>query len=182
MTTIERWLATFEPINETDLRSPQARDVAAFVHRYANDIAALIEMRRNGGLEVIVLDVLTGAPQDPVYAIRTTERIGILFQEGGGLPYVAVLRDDFPDTEHQQLVPEGHPAVLCIDDRLWREAQLTWTPAELIDRVLSWFRRAARGELHDARQPVDPILIGSNISFIVARSVLDADDFGDLIG
>lgn len=182
MTATERWLAAFEPINVSDLRNSQARDVAAFVRQYAQDIAAVVDLRRNGSRELIVLELLTGAPQAPVYPIRAKERIGILFRGEGSLPYVVILRDDFPDTEHQNLVPEGHPATICIDDRSWREARLSWTPAELIDRIVLWFRRAARGELHDARQPVDPILVGSKLSFFIARSILDADDAGDLIG
>src|SRR5258708_31395634 len=93
-----------------------------------------------------------------------------------------MLRNTFSHTEHNQIVPEGHPFILCIADRPWSEARLTWTPAELIERILSWFRRAARGELQDARQPLDPILMGSTLSFIIARSVLDAGDTADLIG
>ena len=131
---------------------------------------------RCGSANCIVADLLTGSPQAPVYPIRTTERIGILFVGEGRLPFVVLLRDDFPDTEHQQIVPKDHPAVICIDDRPWAEARLTWTPAELIERVLSWFRRAARGELQDARQPLDPIFMVSPLSFIVARSILDAGD------
>ena len=97
------------------------------------------------------------------------------------MPLVAMLRDDFPDTEKQLLVPAGWPACICIDDRPWLEALLTWTPAELIDRILIWFRRAARGELHDARQPLEPILLGSPLSFIIARSILETDATEDLI-
>ena len=44
-----------------------------------------------------------------------------------------------------------------------------------------WFGRAARGELHDARQPLDPVLFGSPLSFIVARSILATDTAEDLI-
>jgi hypothetical protein len=182
MTATERWLAAFEPINVPDLRNSQARDVAALVRQYAQDITTVFELRRDGERELIVLEIMTGAPQAPVYPILAKERIGILFRGEGSLPYVVILRDDFPDTEHQNLVPEGHPATICIDDRSWREARLSWTPAQLIDRIVLWFRRAARGELHDARQPVDPILVGSHLSFFIARSVLDADDAGDLIG
>ena len=97
------------------------------------------------------------------------------------MPLVAMLRDDFPDTEKQLLVPAGWPACICIDDRPWLEALLTWTPAELIDRILMWFRRAAHGELHDARQPLEPILLGSPLRFIIARSILATDATEDLI-
>jgi hypothetical protein len=182
MSAAERWLASFEPIGAADLRNPQAQDVARFTGRYAADIATLVEFRRDGVREVIVADFLTGAPQAPVYPIRTAERVGILFIGEERLPFAVMLRDDFPDTEHQQIVPEDHPAVICIDDRPWAEARLTWTPSELVERILSWFRRAARGELHDARQPLDPILMGSLLSFIIARSVLDTEDTGDLVG
>jgi hypothetical protein len=181
MTIVDRWLAAFgETVTAASLTNPHARDVAAFVQRYAAHIAALVECRRDAERELIVLDFVTGAPQAPVYPIRTRERIGVLFLGERRLPFVAMLRDDFPDTEHQQIVPQGHPAVICIDDRPWAEARLTWTPAELIERILSWFRRAARGELQDARQPLDPILMGSLLSFIIARSILDSTD--ELIG
>jgi hypothetical protein len=58
---------------------------------------------------------------------------------------------------------------------------ITWTPAELVERILSWFRRAGRGELHDSRQPLDPVLMGSPLSFFIARSVLDAGSTQNLI-
>ncbi len=179
---VETWLAAFdETVEAASLINPQARDLAAFLRRYAAGVATVIECRRDGERELIVVDFLTGAPQAPVYAIRTTERVGILFIGADRLPFAVMLRDDFPDTEHQQIVPEGHPFVICIDDRPWAEARLTWTPAELVERILSWFRRAARGELQDARQPLDPILMASTLSFIVARSVLAAADGTDLI-
>ena len=182
MAVTEDWLAAFEEIDAASLRVPQAQQVCAFIGRYAADIVTLIGFYREGERELIVLDMLTGAPQEPIYPIRKTERIGLLFIEEDRLPYVVILRDDFPDTEHQQIVPEGHPAVICIDNRPWAEARLTWTPAELIERTLSWFRRAARGELHDARQPLDPLLMGSLLSFIIERSVVESNDAGDLVG
>jgi len=181
MNPVQNWLAAFQSIDAASLSNLQAREVTAFLHRHAADIAQLVEFRRDGDRELIVVDLTTGTPQAPVYPIKRIERIGILFRGEDRLPYVAMLRDDFPDTEHQQLVPDDHPAVICIDDRSWAEARLTWTPAELLERIVYWFHRAARGELHDARQPLDPILIGSTLSFMVARSVLDAADTGDLI-
>jgi hypothetical protein len=184
MSTVAAWLAAFdETVDAASFINPQARNVAAFLRRYAADIASVIECRRDAEHELIVADFQTGAPQAPIYPIRKSEKTGILFVgEGGRLPFVVMLRDDFPDTEHQQIVPPDHPRVICIDDRPWAEARLTWTPAELIERILSWFHRAARGELQDARQPIDPIFIGSSLSFVIARSTLDAGDVIDLIG
>ena len=180
--TAAAWLAGFdESVAGSALRNPQAAALAALVNRYAAAVATFVEARRQGERELVVLDIRTGAPQAPAYPIRRTERIGTLFVHENSMPFVVMLRDDFPDTEHQQLVPEGHPAVICIDDRPWAEACLTWTPAELIERILSWFRSAGRGELHDARQPLDPVLLGSPLSFIIAQSILATDAAEDLI-
>jgi hypothetical protein len=180
--TVDRWLAAFEIVDAASLVNPLAQQVLAFLERYATAFATVIELRRNSEGELIVAEFLTGVPQAPVYPILKRERIGILFVGHDRLPFVVMLRDDFPDTEHQQVVPEGHPFVICIDDRPWSEARLTWTPAEFVDRIVSWFRRAARGELQDARQPLDPILAGSGLSFVVARSILDAPDAAHLVG
>jgi hypothetical protein len=175
------WLGTFpERVVDDGFRLAEAEAVARYMRLYGASSGSLIEGRCGGDQELILLDLLTGAPQRPVYPILRTERIGILFAGPHTAPLVTVLRDDFPDIEHQHLVPEGCPATLCIDDRPWGEARLTWTPAELIERILSWFRRAGRGELHDAHQPLDPLLMGSPLSFFIERAVLEADP-GDLI-
>ncbi len=116
--TAETWLAVFdESVAPSGLRNPQAVALTRFVDRYGGVAAAFVEARRRGEWELIVLDIRTGAPQAPAYPIRRTERVGIFFVREDKLPFVAMLRDDFPDTDHQQLVPEGHPAVICIDDR-----------------------------------------------------------------
>jgi hypothetical protein len=179
---VEDWLAAFEVTDAAGLGNTQARDVLAFLQRHASRFATVVEVRKDANRDLIVVDILTGAPQAPVYPILRGERIGILFYREDRLPSVVMLRDTFPDTEHQQIVPEGHPFVICIDDRPWSEARLTWTPAELVDRIVWWFRRAARGELQDARQPLDPILMGSGLSFIMPRSILDAAGAHDLVG
>ena len=155
--TVESWLETFdETIDSAGFRHAAAGALAGFMIRYGASVGSFVEGRRRDDQELVVLDLRTAAPQRPFYAIRRAERVGILFVREDAQPLVTMLRDDFPDTEHQQLVPEGCPATICIDDRPWSEAVLTWTPAELVERILSWFRRAGRGELHDARQPLDP--------------------------
>lgn len=180
--TADAWLATFDSLScNTELVNPQAAALVEYIIRYAGPVASFVEARRRNGQEIVVLDVRTGVPQAPIYSIRRNERVGILFVREETMPFVVMLRCDFPDTEHQQLVPDGHPAVICIDDRPWAEALLTWTPSELVERILMWFQRAAHGELHDSRQPLDPILMGSPLSFIIERSVLETEGAEDLI-
>ena len=180
--TVESWLETFdETIDRPAFRLAAAGALAGFVIRYGASVGSFVEGRRRNDQELVVLDLRTAAPQRPFYAIRQTERVGVLFVREEAQPLVMMLRDDFPDTEHQQLKLEGCPATICIDDRPWSEAVLTWTPAELVERILSWFRRAGRGELHDARQPLDPVLMVSPLKFFVARSVLNAGSAQNLL-
>ena len=72
-------------------------------------------------------------------------------------PAVLALRDDFPAHHAPERVPAGHPFSLCIDDRPWPEARLTYTPADFSRLIQLWLAKAARGELHDPAQPPDPL-------------------------
>ncbi|GJD33471.1 ThiF family adenylyltransferase [Methylobacterium aerolatum] len=176
------WLDEWAVIPLSDLAQGQARAVVGYM-RSTPDIVTLVEARRHpGGPEMLVVDVLTGAPQRPVVPIEGVERIGIAFGNEEAMPLVMMLREDFPDTEHQQLIPEGFPSAMCIDDRPWDEARLTWSPAELLQRIHLWFRRAARGELHDPHQPVDPFFGLSSLRVVVPSSVLSRTDDVELVG
>lgn len=178
---IEAWLSGFDVIAAGDLESPAAKALVTFAERHASELMTVIETRRGEFGELVILDFRTGRPQKPFYPIKRTERLAIRFAAQDGMPLVYVLRDDFPDTFHQQLTAEGAPRAICIDDRIWAEARLTWTPAELGHRILSWFERAIRGELHDARQPLDPLMIGSHLSFIISRRILGGAGNTDLV-
>jgi len=179
---IDAWLSQFDVIASADLGSAEARLLVTFVERYAADIATIVEARRGEYGELVVLDIRTARPQQSAYPIKQVERVAVRFGGGHETPFVYMLREDFPDTAHQQLTMEGAPRAICIDDRSWAEAQLTWTPAEFMHRILNWFDRAARGELHDARQPLDPLMIGSPLSFLISRDVLDRASDLDLVG
>ena len=156
------------------LSNPHAGTLVKFVERYGDGVADVVEIRRNDGGELVILDICTGSPQVPIHPIRRVERVGVLFG-GGSMPLMVMLRDDFPETEHQMLVPRGHPPAICIDDRPWSEASLGWTPAELITRILSWFEGASVGKLHDTRQPLDPVFVLSEFSFVTGWSVWDEE-------
>ena len=180
--SVQEWLAVFgEPLAADAAAIPDVCALVQFIQRHAVHLATTIEVRRKENLELVVLDFRTGRPQQSAYPIRPVERLGVLFFANGEMPLVFMLRDDFPDTEHQQLVPEGFPKAICIDDRVWAEARLTWTPAELVQRLLSWFDRAARGELHDARQPIDPNLLPSLLTFNLPREALEGGDQQNLV-
>lgn len=180
---IDDWLNAYgSPVAAKELTYTAATSLVSFVERYASHLTEIIEGRQGKGYELVVLDFQTGKPQKSVHPIKRIERIGISFTSDTGMPVVFMMRADFPDTEHQLLTPEDVPRAICIDDRPWAEARLTWTPAELIERILSWFRRAGHGELHDAHQPLDPVFIGSSLSFIISRDILHRASEYDLVG
>jgi len=180
---VENWLsASFgEVISAEDLTSSAAASLARFVDRHAADLAAVVALRRGEAGDLVELTFRTGRPQESVVPIRRTERLGIRFAGGDTMPLVYMMRSDFPDTAHQNLTAEGSPRAICIDDRSWAEARLTWTPAELVHRILTWFRRAAEGALHDARQPVDPLMFGTGYNIIMSRALIENADAHDLI-
>lgn len=100
----DAWVAAFsEVVDEQGLRYQNAKSLVRFVKRHAAGVATFIEAQRDGDRELVILDFRTGKPQRPVYPILSVERVGILFASAESLPFVHMLRDDFPDTEHQQL-------------------------------------------------------------------------------
>jgi hypothetical protein len=172
---VHPWLASWgQEIPIGDLALAEAVAFVEYVNRFGHNIVTLRGARRrpDNGAEVVVLELTTDVPQKPHVDIRHTEPLAILFPSSGLMPIVLSLRSDFPDTEHQQLVPDGVPCGVCIDDRPWAEARTTWTPAEFLERISLWFHRAARGELHDPAQPLDPFFGVSEYSFIFPRSAL----------
>ncbi|MEX0283322.1 MAG: ThiF family adenylyltransferase [Paracoccaceae bacterium] len=179
---IAAWVSDFDVTTVSDLGSSAASAFVAFAERHASHLMRFIEVRRGETGELVIIDFRTGRPQQSVCPIKRTERLAVRFGNDDAMPLVYVLRDDFPDTPHQQLTFEGSPRAICIDDRIWAEARLTWTPAELVHRILSWFERAAKGHLHDARQPLDPVMIGSPLSFIISRDDLAQAADLDLVG
>lgn len=179
--TAEKWIKGFqESVCVSELGNPQAVALVGFLEHHADGIASFVEARRQDEKELIIVNFRTGRPQNPFYPIQHIEKVGILFRKDLN-PLVFMLRDDFPDTEHQLIFPEEFPACICIDDRPWEEARITWTAADLVNRIFLWFRRAGVGDLHDARQPLDPNLLYSAFRFVVADSILTSGTSEDLI-
>lgn len=135
------------------------------------------------GHTAVGLEIEVERPQDLAHPIRAIESVAVVFAAQGGQPRVLALRDDFPDTPHQNWTPQGAPCSLCIDDRPWSEAKLTYRPADLIRRIQLWLAKAARGELHDTAQPPDPLFFISQLAMIVPHAaLLPAAEPVELIG
>jgi hypothetical protein len=168
-----------------DLASVPARDLAAAVAAGAIPGVTLTELRActQTGRTAVAVEIEVERPQDLAHPIRATERVAVVFEAQGGQPRVLALRDDFPDTPHQNWTPQDAPCSLCVDDRPWQAARLTYRPVDFIRRIQLWLAKAARGELHDTAQPPDPLFFLSQLAIIVPRAaLLPAADPVELIG
>lgn len=170
-----------ETVAIEDLTIPMVKSFVSSVNQFAADLVSWAGAKRSAdGSELVIFELRTDAPQRPHTDIRLTETMSVCFRLDNS-PTVFALRDNFPDTEHQQLVPEGWPSALCLDERPWVEARITWTAAELLQRLSLWLHRAARGELHDINQPLDPIFFFSPYVFIVPRASLSDQGSTELV-
>lgn len=174
--TIHPWWDKFGEAVSVETAFPARATAIVRALREGASGARLTEIRvcSTSKLTAIRFDVDVERPQDLAYPIARTEPIAILVSEDDLQPSVLALRADFPAaTPHQNDVPEDTPCAMCIDDRPWAEAKLTWTAPDLIRRVQLWLAKAARGELHDAARPLDPIFFRSPLSLVIPRSALD---------
>lgn len=174
---MQPWVASFPVAEISSLSNPLAASFVDHVVSSGDGIFELVEARRGRGMELILANVRTERPQRPVAAIERMEPIAIVFDETGGQgPCVLALREDFPDTPHQARLPKGMPFCICIDDRPWAEAKSAYGPVELGYRILQWFKKAARGELHDVAQPLEPFFaLHSPYELIMPREAWAAD-------
>ncbi len=184
---VHGWWSEFGQIIKSadDLASVATRELVSAIAAGMAPGVAITSMREcaKTGHTAVALEIEVERPQDLAYLIRATEPIAVVFAAQGEQPRVLALRDDFPDTPHQNWTPQGAPCSLCIDDRPWAEAKLTYRPADLIRRIQLWLAKAARGELHDTAQPPDPLFFVSPLAIIIPRSaLLPATDPAELIG
>lgn len=173
---LQGWGEIIEPENLSGSMAIRFRD---FLIDQAEGLGTIIGARRSGPNaegELLIVRVTTNRPQRPAYPLVREEVVGILFTTDGSYgPTVLALRPDFPETPHQNWVPDGIPCSLCIDDRPWQEARPLYTPAELLHRIIKWFERAGRGGLHDLRQPPDPFFMREGYHLIIPRNAFDAE-------
>jgi Prokaryotic E2 family A len=167
------WWTTFgEAVAAADgLTSARACEFSEAIGRGMIPGVRLIEFRQDGSHEAVRIEIDVERPQDLAFLIRATEPLAIVFALADEQPRVLALRENFPDTPHQNWTPEGAPCSLCIDDRPWAEAKLTLTPVDLVRRIQLWLANAARGELHDPAQPLDPLFSRSWLSLVIPPSV-----------
>lgn len=129
-----------------------------------------VEKRTYQGLaNVIVVDCFCdGVPTRNNIGIRNKERLALVYLPNEAIPYqVRALRKGFPPTLHQNQVPKGEPAALCVYFQPWSALERSWTPQLHLNTIVWWLENCATGNLHPEEQPLEQLYFESPIHFVL---------------
>lgn len=117
----------------------------------------------------IVVECCDGTvPSRNAPGVKNRERLLLLHGPGLLTPHeVRPLRQEFPVTPHQNHVPFGEPASLCLYFEPWSAVERTWTPARHLERILWWLRETALGTLHRSDQPLERLYFVSPFQIVL---------------
>lgn len=174
---MHNWFDQYEILAPEELTLPLAKTFVRHIEYHSQGVAVFKESRKgNNGVEWVIVDLTVSQPTFPKYDLKDTETLAVLFSGEDRAPGIYSCREDFPDTPHQNCVSDGMPYSLCIDNRPWEDAKLTYTPGELLSRIVLWLERAGRDELHGADQPLDPNFMPSAYTFIYPQKAFNSGD------
>lgn len=147
--------------------SERARALVEFIERAADyPFMKIVESRPGAKHDVVHVEVEAQLPQHRAVPILDREPLVILFRrDDEKAPSIISARPDFPaDLVHTSAEKvEPHGPVLCVWEEAWQDIKRTLTPEALVERIRDWLARTARGELHQADQPLEPLLaVGAN--------------------
>ena len=161
-----------DPIEPANLMISKARDLAMALGGGAIAYARLVECRRAGEIETVVFAVEVELGQLRAHPIRNFERVSASFLHGDDIsPEVLALREDFPVVPHLNLRPFERPRSLCLYDEPYSDLKRRWTSARFVERIREWLALTAKGKLHAADQPLEPLLLDA-IGTIVLPAAL----------
>jgi len=172
-----------DPIAPDALTLHRARQLYRVASSGVDPYVSFVEARRASdgpfaGGEVVVCDVGVEVPQRRVHDIRRRERVAVLVLPGDAhSPVPLALRTDFPTVPHTHVRIDGQPVPLCLSDQPASEVLLHWTPTGFWGQLRTWLARTARGEVHGADQPLEPLLLTPAAALIVPHDL--APSHGD---
>jgi hypothetical protein len=142
---------------------PRARELVRVLRSGQLSHIRFVEARtEDSGHEHVVLDIEPEVPQQPANDIRRVERIGVRFDPRDRRPPEPLaLRGDFPRVPHTNLALSEFPRSLCLFDEPYSEQKIRWTATRFLQQLHRWLGRTARGELHEADQPLEQFFVGS---------------------
>lgn len=164
-------LENVETLDDARELSPRAAALLEAVRHHRDFTLVKIGRKdsNHGVIEFLVVDMCChGVPKYNDYGLQFRERLALVIPAGTDLlPMVWAMRKNFPRLAHQHRATPDLPANLC----LYFEPPLvvfrTWTPESFLARILWWFEKNARGELHLADQPLDHLFFASRHELII---------------
>ncbi len=161
-------------ISTDQLQDGLAQSLFAFVSNHGGHAAQVEEVRRiPEHIDVIVLNVATCISQEPKFDVLAEERLAVMFIDQA--PAVVPLRKNFPPTPHSYGLPVGSALpglmTICIDDRPWEDAKADYNGAEVVRRIISWFRRADSGEVDDVLQLPHAVFLPSEQTIAMSPDI-----------
>jgi hypothetical protein len=165
-----------------EVSGAMAKDLTQRLLRGQIPFTTLIECRRDGEFEILVIDIETEVPQRPVYDIRGVERLGFRFRIlSAEIPRVFAIRADFPQVPHLNIAASlDEPKSLCLFEEPYRDLKSRLTAPLLLERARDWLRLTARGQLHGTDQPLEPLLTGVGGHLIVPHAIVTPLAVGDV--
>lgn len=160
-----------DPITVDQLTSSKAVELVAYLSTQAVNFIDLIECRRDGENDVVVLGIEPEVPQRPVNDIARHEQLAVYFDHTDRKHQrVLALRRTFPRVMHTNVTPANSPVELCLYEIPYSELRLQWTAARFMHQLFGWLMKTARGELHNEDQPLEQLFIGVHDRIILPRS------------
>lgn len=144
---------------------PRSRLARALVYYVRDSVdhpyATIREVQRDGGRDVVDLELEIDLAQDRTVPILHRESVRIVFASADDLvpPRVLSLRDDFPLGQvHTNLDQEVDGLCLCIWEEGWHDLSRNLTGQALVERIRWWFAGMADGSLHAEEQVLEPLI------------------------
>ena len=164
-------------IKPGELESARALDCHRFLTSDVSEYFKLVDIRAQSNLDLLTVDVHVEVPQYPATSISEIERIVFSFlKNADSLPGVHPQRKEFPfDNLHVMVTLDDELPSLCLWEDAFDDLKLKLTPYMLFARTKEWLELAARGELHHADQPLEPVLLGGAGQVILPK-LKDLDD------
>jgi integrative and conjugative element protein (TIGR02256 family) len=163
-----------------ELEVEKARQLSVALRRLP--YVELLECRRTSSplSETIVFETQVELPQHPAVDVHSRERIAVTFSSDSfALPEIVALRDDFPLVAHLNQRAVELPRSLCVYEDAFPEFSFKWSPVRFIEDIRTWLAKTARNELHQANQPLEPLLEAGTIDLIFPPSILKNLNPGD---
>lgn len=168
---MDHMLVSFgELADDVSLRHLVELEHAISCHRYVD----ALEKRSSGTSQALIFEMSLEIPSRSKYFIHSKETLAVVMNEHMVVPRVYPCRLDFPqDLAHLNQADETGRESLCLSELPSHEQALVWNPADFLAHIKTWLEDSARGDLHRADQPLEPVFFSTTQKLVVDVETLE---------